>query len=56
MLPNISVADNLFIGREPRCFGMIDRRRMVRDADALMRNYGFALDVTRPLGHYSVAM
>ena len=56
MLPNMSVADNLYIGREPRRFGMIDRRRMVRDADALMRNYGFSLDVTRPLGHYSVAM
>ncbi|SUB16956.1 Ribose import ATP-binding protein RbsA [Pantoea agglomerans] len=56
MLPNMSVADNLYIGREPRRFGMIDRRRMVREADALMRNYGFSLDVTRPLGHYSVAM
>ncbi|MDU7870346.1 MAG: ATP-binding cassette domain-containing protein, partial [Pantoea sp.] len=56
MLPNMSVADNLYIGREPRRFGMLDRRRMVRDADALMRNYGFSLDVTRPLGHYSVAM
>lgn len=41
MLPNMSVADNLYIGREPRRFGMIDRRRMVREADALMRNYGF---------------
>jgi simple sugar transport system ATP-binding protein len=56
MLPNMSVADNLYIGREPRRFGMIDRRRMVREADALMRKYGFSLDVTRPLGHYSVAM
>ena len=56
MLPNMSVADNLYIGREPRRFGMIDRRKMVRDADALMRNFGFSLDVTRPLGHYSVAM
>ncbi|WP_311790973.1 ATP-binding cassette domain-containing protein, partial [Pantoea sp. UBA5923] len=46
LLPNMSVADNLFIGREPRRFGMVDRRRMVRDADALMRNYGFVLDVT----------
>jgi len=56
LLPNMTVADNLFIGREPRRFGMVDRRKMVRDADALMRNYGFILDVTRPLGHYSVAM
>lgn len=45
----MSVADNLYIGREPRRFGMIDRKRMVRDADALMRNYGFALMSPSPL-------
>lgn len=56
LLPNMSVADNLFLGREPRRLGMIDRKRMVRDAQKLMRDYGFELDVTRPLGHYSVAM
>lgn len=56
LLPNMSVADNLFIGREPRRLGMIDRKRMVRDAQKLLHDYGFELDVTRPLGHYSVAM
>ncbi|MFH8134435.1 sugar ABC transporter ATP-binding protein [Pantoea osteomyelitidis] len=56
LLPNMSVADNLFIGREPLRLGMVDRKRMVRDAQKLMRDYGFELDVTRPLGHYSVAM
>ena len=56
LLPNMSVADNLFIGREPRRLGMIDRRRMNKEAEVLLRNYGFELDVSRPLGHYSVAM
>ncbi|RRZ89406.1 galactofuranose ABC transporter, ATP-binding protein YtfR [Erwinia sp. 198] len=56
LLPNMSVADNLFIGREPRRLGMIDRRRMNKEARMLLHNYGFELDVTRPLGHYSVAM
>lgn len=56
LLPNMSVADNLFIGREPRRFGLIDRRTLVRRADELLRRYGFELDVTRPLGQYSVAM
>ncbi|MBP2171292.1 simple sugar transport system ATP-binding protein [Erwinia toletana] len=56
LLPNMSVADNLFIGREPRRFGMIDRKAMVRDATKLLQNYGFELDVTRSLGQYSVAM
>ncbi|QHM70926.1 galactofuranose ABC transporter, ATP-binding protein YtfR [Mixta intestinalis] len=56
LLPNMSVADNLFIGREPRRFGMVDRKAMARQARALLHRYGFVLDVTRPLGHYSVAM
>ncbi|WP_342755347.1 galactofuranose ABC transporter, ATP-binding protein YtfR [Pantoea sp. MBD-2R] len=56
LLPDMSVADNLFIGREPKRFGFIDRRKLVRQANALLNNYGFELDVTRPLGQYSVAM
>lgn len=56
LLPNMSVADNLFIGREPRRFGLIDRKMMVRKARELLHSYGFELDVTRPLGQYSVAM
>ena len=56
LLPNMSVADNLFIGREPKRFGMVDRRKMAKEARSLLNRYGFALDVSRPLGHYSVAM
>lgn len=56
LLPNMSVADNLFIGREPRRFGLIDRKTLVRKAQELLHSYGFELDVTRPLGQYSVAM
>ncbi|MFG1172650.1 galactofuranose ABC transporter, ATP-binding protein YtfR [Erwiniaceae bacterium CAU 1747] len=56
LLPNMSVADNLFIGREPKRFGLIDRRTLNQRAVKLLNDYGFELDVTRPLGHYSVAM
>ncbi|MEA9393358.1 galactofuranose ABC transporter, ATP-binding protein YtfR [Acerihabitans sp. TG2] len=56
LLPNLSVADNLFIGREPRRFGFIDRKEINRRAEKLLASYGFALDVTEPLGHFSVAM
>ncbi|WP_261640642.1 sugar ABC transporter ATP-binding protein [Erwinia mallotivora] len=56
LLPNMSVADNLYIGREPRRLGLIDRRTLIKNAQTLLRSYGFELDVTRPLGHYSVAM
>src|SRR5476649_25450 len=56
LLPNLSVADNLFIGREPKRFGFIDRKEINRRAKKLLAGYGFALDVTEPLGHFSVAM
>lgn len=56
LLPNMSVADNLFIGHEPRRFGLIDRTAMTRRAQAIMAGYGFEMDVTLPLGHHSVAM
>jgi simple sugar transport system ATP-binding protein len=56
LLPNLSVADNLFIGREPRRFGFINRQEINKKARELMAGYGFALDVTEPLGHFSVAM
>ncbi|HGY1049829.1 TPA: sugar ABC transporter ATP-binding protein [Aeromonas salmonicida subsp. pectinolytica] len=56
LLPNMSVTDNLFIGHEPRRFGLIDRASMSRQASAIMASHGFEMDVSLPLGHYSVAM
>ena len=53
---SMSVADNLFIGHEPRRFGFIDRAAMARQAQTIMAGYGFEMDVSLPLGHYSVAM
>ena len=56
LLPNMSVADNLFIGREPRRFGLLRRKEMEKRATALMASYGFSLDVREPLNRFSVAM
>ncbi len=45
-----SVARNIYLGREPRTrFGLIDFRRMHLDAQALLSEYGIAVDVRRPL-------
>lgn len=43
LLPNMSVADNLFIGREPRRFGLLQRKQMEKRATELMASYGFPL-------------
>lgn len=56
LLPNISVASNLFIGREPTRFGLIDQNTMLRSARKLLEGYGLQLDVSQPLGNYSIAI
>src|SRR5256714_1978157 len=50
LVPLMSVASNLFLGREPRNrLGLIDHRRMQADAAAVLRRYGMDVDVRRPL-------
>ncbi|MFF5080578.1 sugar ABC transporter ATP-binding protein [Actinoplanes sp. NPDC000266] len=51
LVPLMSVAQNLFLGREPRnALGLLDRRRMEREARAILAGYGVTTDVRRPLG------
>ncbi|WP_457580912.1 galactofuranose ABC transporter, ATP-binding protein YtfR [Ensifer canadensis] len=56
LLPNLTVAENLFLGRQPRRLGFVDVRAMNRQARALLGNYELDLDVTRALDSYSVAI
>jgi len=56
LLANISVAANLFIGREPTRFGLIDQKKLLRQAQQLLLGYGLQLDVSQPLGNYSIAI
>ena len=56
LLPNLSVAENLYIGRQPRRFGLVDTRRMNRMARELLKDYELDIDVTAGLDSYSVAI
>lgn len=50
LVPLMSVAQNIFVGREPRTrFGLIDRKRMHREARELLAAYGIVVDVRRQL-------
>ncbi|MFD3474723.1 sugar ABC transporter ATP-binding protein [Streptomyces sp. NPDC058695] len=50
LIPLLSVARNLFLGREPRNrFGLLDFGRMHRDAARTLRAYGVRVDVRQPL-------
>jgi ribose transport system ATP-binding protein len=48
LVPDLSVADNIFLGREPLIAGvLIDRRRIVRGAQRLLRHLGVDIDPER---------
>ncbi|WP_329436753.1 MULTISPECIES: sugar ABC transporter ATP-binding protein [unclassified Streptomyces] len=50
LIPLLSVARNLFLGREPRNrFGLLDFGRMHREAEKTLRAYGVRVDVRQPL-------
>lgn len=55
LVPLMSVARNLFLGREPRSrLGLIDFPRMHREASETLLDYGVRADVRRPLGELGV--
>ncbi|UVC08541.1 sugar ABC transporter ATP-binding protein [Rhizobium sp. TH2] len=50
LCPNLSVAQNMFLGREPRSsFGRIDRATMNRKASELLETIGVRIDPNREL-------
>ena len=56
LLPNLSVAHNIFLGREPKRWGLIDWKTINRQSHALLKDYDLDIDVTRPLSSYSIAV
>ncbi len=57
LCPNLSVAENLFIGREPRTrFGTIDWKTMIRKSQKIMDDLDMNIDVTQNLEEYSLAL
>ena len=56
LCPNLSVAENIFIGREPIRFGRIQWTQMRKDAAELVDRLGLDLDVTAPLSSYPLAV
>jgi rhamnose transport system ATP-binding protein len=56
LFPDLSVAENIFMGRQPQRAGRrIDRRAMNSEAAAIFRRLGVALDPERPARGLSVA-
>ena len=55
--PDLSTLDNIFVGREPRkMWGcLLDRDKMRREAQSVLRRLGQDIDVRRPVGELPVA-
>jgi galactofuranose transport system ATP-binding protein len=56
LCPNLSVAENIFIGREPRVFGHIRWSTVEKRARELLRRLQLDIDVSATLGTYSLAV
>ncbi len=56
LIPTMSVAENIFLGRQPMRFGMINMSAANQQAKELLQDFGIDIDVTRNLSDYSVAV
>ncbi len=56
LLPNRSVAENLFLGHQPTRFGLIRKSVIEARAREVLATYGLEIDVRAELGSYSVAI
>ena len=55
LVPRLSVAENIFLGKAPRRWGFVDLRRMRDQAEDLLRGLGLTIDVRRPAGELGLA-
>ncbi len=56
LIPFRSVAENVFMGREPRRWGIINWRKMHAETAALLQRLSVSIDVTQPLMNYNIAI
>lgn len=55
LLPNLTIAENVFLGREPRRFGLVDRRAMRSRTRAVLDQIGIDIDADVLCGDLMVA-
>ena len=56
LCPNLSVAENMFLGRQPMRLGKIRWKELNRRAEEALARLNIAIDVTQPLSSYSIAI
>lgn len=56
LLPELTVAENIFLGRLPMSRGRVDRARMVRESRTVLESLGVGVDPQRQVGGLSTAV
>ena len=56
LVPYRSVAENVFMGREPTRWGLLDKARMNRDASGILARLGVQVEVRQPLSTLNIAL
>lgn len=56
LIPSLSVAENIYIGREPKRWGRIDWKKITRDAHDAIGRLDLDIDVTQPVSSFSIAV
>jgi monosaccharide-transporting ATPase len=56
LIPTLSVAENIFLGRQPMRWGFVNMRAADRRARELLKAFHIDIDVTRDLSDYSIAI
>lgn len=56
LCPHLTVAENIYVGREPLKFGRVDWKTVNNNAKELLKKFDLDVDVTKQLDNYSVAI
>src|SRR5699024_2535510 len=55
LVPHMTVAENIFLGREPGRGKLVDRLKMLDDAQELLDSYGIEIDANTPVSKLTIA-
>ncbi len=56
LIPNLSVAENIYLGRQPMRFGNINWKAINTRARAVLKRLNIDIDVTQELSSFSIAI
>ncbi len=55
LFPDFDAVQNVFLGHEPRRFGIIDRKKMERKTQPIFEQLGLSIDINMPIGQLRIA-